>query len=135
MIGASVVAIAIGTGGLVYSTNLVGLVSHAPRYGWTYDVGATINAGFDGADPATIATTLDRPEVAGWGVAATALTATIHGVKLPAIADVHGLVDLGLPSLHGSLPRNDHEVALGSTSAERIGASVGDCGDCRDRFR
>jgi hypothetical protein len=126
MIGASIVAIAIGTGGLVYSTNLVGLVSHAPRYGWTYDVGATINAGFDGADPAKIATTLNRPGVAGWGVAATALTATIDGVKLPAIADVHGLVDLGLPTLHGSLPRNDHEVALGSTSAERIGASVGD---------
>jgi|GEM_PF-2819557 len=126
MIGASVVAIAIGTGGLVYSTNLVGLVTNAPRYGWTYDVGATINAGFDGADPATIATTLDRPEVMGWGVAATAITASIHGVKLPAIADVHGLVDLGLPTLHGSLPRNDHEVALGSTSAKRIGASVGD---------
>ena len=126
LIGASIVAIAIGTGGLVYSTNLLGLVSHAPRYGWTYDVGATINAGFDGADPAQIETSLARPEVAGWGVAATALTATIDGVKLPAIADVRGLVDLGLPTLHGSLPRNDHEVALGSTSAERIGASVGD---------
>jgi hypothetical protein len=126
LIGATVVAIAIGIGGLVYSENLVALVSHAPRYGWTYDVGATINAGFDGADPAQIATNLDRPEVAGWGVAATALTATVNGVKLPAIADVRGLVDLGLPTLHGSLPRNDHEVALGSTSAERIGASVGD---------
>ncbi|MBK5333460.1 MAG: FtsX-like permease family protein, partial [Ilumatobacteraceae bacterium] len=126
LIGASIVAIAIGTGGLVYSTNLLGLVSHPPRYGWTYDVGATINAGFDGADPAQIETSLARPEVAGWGAAATALTATIDGVKLPAIADLHGLVDLGLPTLRGALPRNDHEVALGSTSAKRIGVSVGD---------
>ena len=126
LIGASIVAIAIGTGGLVYSTNLIGLVSHPPRYGWTYDIGATINAGFDGAAPAQVETSLARPEVAGWGVAATALTATIDGVKLPAIADLRGLVDLGLPTLHGALPRNDHEVAIGSTSAARIGVSVGD---------
>lgn len=126
LIAASVVAIAIGTGGLVYGTNLVGLVSHPARYGWMYDVGATINAGFDGADPAKIKTSLARPEVAGWGVAATALSATIDGLKLPAIADVQGLVDLGLPTVRGSLPRRDHEVALGSTSAERLGVSVGD---------
>ena len=64
--------------------------------------------------------------MAGWGVAATALSATIDGVKLPAIADVSGLADLGLPTLEGELPRNDHEVALGSTSAERLDVSVGD---------
>jgi hypothetical protein len=36
------------------------------------------------------------------------------------------LVDLGMPKLDGVLPRNDHEVALGSTSAKRLGVSVGD---------
>ncbi|MGZ4723671.1 MAG: FtsX-like permease family protein [Ilumatobacteraceae bacterium] len=126
LLAASVIAIAVGTSALVYSTNLVALVSSPSRYGWTYDIGTTINAGFDGADPAKIQSSLDHPEVAGWGVAATALSATIDGVKLPAIADVRGLVDLGLPTLDGVLPRNDHEVALGSTSAHRIGVSVGD---------
>lgn len=123
---ASAVAFAVGTGALVYSTNLVALVSHPTRYGWTYDIGATINAGFDGADPAKIASSLDRPEVAGWGVGATAVSATVGGVKLPAIADVRGLADLGLVALDGGLPRNDHEVALGPKSAERLGVSVGD---------
>jgi hypothetical protein len=101
-------------------------VSQPVRYGWTYDVGATINSGYDGADEAQIARTLDRPEVAGWGVAATAYTATIAGVKLPAIADMRGMADLGLPMLHGALPQGDHEVALGSISADRLGVSVGD---------
>jgi hypothetical protein len=126
LLAASVVAFAIGAGALVYSANLVALVSHPARYGWTYDIGATINAGFDGADPAQITSSLNGPEVAGWGVGATAVTATIDGVKLPAIADIRGLADLGLPTLDGVLPRNDHEVALGSNSADRLGVSVGD---------
>jgi FtsX-like permease family len=126
LLGAAIVAVAVGTSALIYSTNLVALVSDPPHYGWTYDIGATINAGFDGAQVDAIASALDRPEVTGWGVAATALSATIGDVKLPVIADIRGMADLPLTVLHGVLPRNDHEVALGSTSANRIGVSVGD---------
>ena len=126
LLAASAIAFAVGAGALVYSTNLVALVSHPTRYGWTYDVGATVNAGFDGADPEKIALSLARPEVARWGVGATALSATIDGVKLPAIADVRGLADLGLLAVDGEPPRDDHEIALGPNSAERLGVSVGD---------
>ena len=126
LLGAAVVAIAVGTSAFIYSANLISLVSQPVRYGWTYDIGATINSGFQGADADQIAPTLDRPEVAGWGIAATAYTATVAGVKLPAIADMGGLADLGLPMVDGVLPQGDHEVALGSISAERLGVSVGD---------
>jgi hypothetical protein len=126
LLGASVVAIAVGTMALIYSTNLTATVSEPARYGWTYDLAATINAGFEGADVDGIDRTLDRPEVARWGVGATALSGTIDGVKLPAIADITGLAGLDVPTLEGVLPRNDHEVALGATSAERLDATVGD---------
>jgi len=39
---------------------------------------------------------------------------------------MRGLVNLGMSTLEGVLPRNDHEVALGAGSAERVGKSVGD---------
>lgn len=125
LLGATIAAIAVVAAALVYSTNLAGLVRNPARYGWTYDVAATINAGFDGADPAAIERVLDRPDVAGWAVATTAFSATIDGVKLPAIADVRGLADLGMPLIEGRLPRSDHEIALGSTSARRLGVAPG----------
>ncbi len=125
LLAATVVGFAVVTAALVYSTNLMTLVTQPSRFGWPYDAGVVVNFGYDGADQTAIAASLNRPEVASYGIASTFVAATIGDLKLPTIGDIHGFADVGLPMIAGVMPRHDHEVALGSMSAKRLGVSVG----------
>lgn len=86
-----------------------------------------MNYGYGPTDPAAIATTLDRPEVEAWGIAALSLGGlAIDGQTLPFVAGREGFDGLALPVVEGELPVADDEIALGSLTARQLGLSVGD---------
>ncbi|MEP7203019.1 MAG: FtsX-like permease family protein [Ilumatobacteraceae bacterium] len=126
LLALSVAAVTIVVTALTYSTSLADLVSAPSTYGWPYDAGVVVNYGFGGTDVQAVSTTLDRSDVKAWGIAAIDGTASIGSVTLPVVADVTSFGQLGLTTIKGSLPRADHEVALGARSAALAGVSVGD---------
>ena len=120
------VAVGLAVAAGVFSLNLLRVLDTPASFGWPYDVGVVINYGFDGADTAHIAEVLHRPDVAAWGVGVVSYQATIGGRTLPMVADTEGLSNAGVSVVSGSLPRADHEIALGSVSAGQLGLHVGD---------
>ncbi len=90
---------------IVFGANLDRMVSEPERYGWPYDVGVVVGFGYGGADRERIAAHLDRPDVAGWGLAALPTPTEVEGEALPAIAPATGLEDLGIPVVASRLPR------------------------------
>lgn len=111
---------------VVFSTSLDALVSRPERFGWPYDIAATIDFGYGGTtDPDAIAATLARPEVQQWGLASVASSLTINDETLPYVAARDGFDGIGLPVVEGRLPLGSDEIALGALTAERLRLDVG----------
>ncbi|MBW3548640.1 MAG: FtsX-like permease family protein [Actinobacteria bacterium] len=111
---------------VVFSTSLAALVSRPERFGWPYDIAATIDLGYGGTtDPEAIAATLDRPEVARWGLASVWSSLTINGETMPSVAGRTGFDAMRLPVVEGKLPVASDEIALGALTAERLALHVG----------
>ena len=127
LLAEAITAVTAVTATLVFSTSLLRLVDTPDRFGWPYDVAAVVNAGYGQADLAAIATTLDRPEVDAWGIAALAGGLVVNGETLPFVAGRAGFDDLMTgATISGRAPRGDHEIALGSLTARTLGLHVGD---------
>lgn len=126
LLGASVAAVTAVLSTSVFSASLDALVSRPERFGWPYDVAATVNYGYGGStDPAAIAATLERPEVAHWGLAISYLPLTIDGRTVPSLAARAGFDALRLPVVEGSLPVAGDEIAVGTKTARTLGLHVG----------
>lgn len=126
LLAASITVVSAVLATLVFSASLSGLMSHPARFGWPYDIAATVNYGYGGTtDVAAVAATLDRPEVDHWGLAVLA-TLTIGTETLPFVAECAGFDALPLPVIQGELPVTADEIALGALTAKRLGLGVGD---------
>ena len=126
LVGASVVAVSAVLATVVFSASLGGLVSNPERFGWPFDVGATVNYGYGStSDQDAMAATLDRPDVEHWGVAALSGGLTIEGQTVPFVAAGPGFSDLPLPVVDGAPPVDDHEIALGALTASKLDLGVG----------
>lgn len=126
LLGAAVAAVSALLATAVFTTSLDTLVSDGERFGWPYDAAVMIGYGYGGADQAAIATTLERPEVRSWGLAALPLGVTVNGETLPVVAEQVGFDDLPVPVVEGRMPTGDDEIGLGALTAERLGVGVGD---------
>ena len=135
LLGGVVVATAAVMATLVFSASVVRFVDSPRRFGWPFDVAAIVNAGYGPSDLAKVATTLDRPEVERWGVAALGGGVVVNGKTLPSIAARRGF-DALTPALtiSGRAPRGANEIALGSTTASHLGLHVGDEAKVSTRF-
>jgi hypothetical protein len=127
LLAASVAAVSAVLAVVVFSTSLAALVSDPDRFGWTYDIAGTIDLGYGGTtDPEAIAATLDRPEVANWGLASVSSSLTINDETMPYVAGRTGFDAIRLPVVDGELPIASDEIALGARTAERLRLDVGD---------
>ena len=126
LVGASVAAVTAVLATVVFSTSLAGLVDRPERFGWPFDVAATINYGYgETTDQAAIEATLDRPEVERWGLASLSGGLTVNEETMPYVAAGPGFDAIPLPVVEGQLPVADDEIALGSQTADRLGLGVG----------
>lgn len=126
LLAASTTVVSAALATLVFSTSLGGLVTRPARFGWPYDIAATVNFGYGGiTDPSAVATTLDRPEVVHWAVAALGSLA-IGSESLPFVAGGDGFDAMALPVVKGKLPTAGDEIGLGALSARRLSIDVGD---------
>jgi len=127
LLTASVAAVSAVVATVVFSVSVGRLVSDPERFGWPYDVAATVNFGYGGTtDQAAIAATLDRPEVRHWGLATLSGLLTINDQPMPYVAEGSGFEAMRLPLVAGERPVADDEIALGALSAKRLGLGVGD---------
>jgi hypothetical protein len=133
-LAALVIAVGLAVAAGLFSANLLRVLDTPASFGWPYDVGVVINYGFDGADTAHIGSQLGRPDVAAWGVGVVEYQATINGKTLPMVADTEGLSNAGISVITGTLPRQDHQIALGSVSARQLGLHVGDSVDVETEY-
>lgn len=127
LLAASVAAVSVVLATVVFSASLGGLVSHPDRFGWPYDVAATVNYGYGGStDPAAVEATLDRPDVEHWALASISGTLRIGDATVPFVAGRPGFDTMPLPVVSGALPTAGDEIALGTLTAKRLGIGVGD---------
>lgn len=125
VVAGSLAAVVAMVATLVFATSINALVGTPARYGWPYDLGVIIGYGYGGSDPDAIATSLDRPEVDHWGLAALG-SATIKGQTLPSVAGVKNATGVPIPVIDGERPDGPGEIALGAESAGELGLDVGD---------
>ncbi|TML88746.1 MAG: FtsX-like permease family protein [Actinobacteria bacterium] len=121
------IAVAAATATLVFSASLVRFLDTPARFGWPFDIGALVNAGYGQTNLAAVAKTLDRPDVERWGLAAMSGGLAINGETVPFVAGRRGF-DAFTRALiiSGRAPRRDHEIALGSITARHLHLHVGD---------
>ena len=121
-------AVAAVTATLVFSASVVRFIDTPARFGWPYDAGVLINAGYGPADLEKVTASLDRPEVTSWGVAAISGGMTINGETVPFVAARVGFekLEAGVTTVAGRMPSGDKEIALGSRTARALGLGVGD---------
>lgn len=125
VVAGSVAAVLAVVASLVFATSVNGLVRTPARYGWPYDVGVIIGFGYGGSDADAIATSLDRPDVERWGLAALG-SVTVGGQTMAGVAARENFAGLRTPVIEGERPDGPGEIALGAESADELGVEVGD---------
>lgn len=125
VVAGSVAAVLAMVASLVFATSVNALVGTPARYGWPYDLGVIIGYGYGGADADAIATSLQRPEVERWGLAALG-SVTIGGQTVASVAARENFTGLRTPVIDGERPDGPGEIALGTESADEIGLEIGD---------
>ena len=125
VVAGSVAAVLAMVASLVFATSVNALVGTPARYGWPYDLGVIIGYGYGGADEDAIATSLDRPEVEQWGLAALGAV-TIDGQAVASVAARENFTGLRTPVIDGERPHGPREIALGAETADELGLEIGD---------
>lgn len=128
LLAGSVIAVAAVAATTVFSASVVHFVDTPALFGWSYDAGALVNAGYGPTNSEAVRASLDRPEVERWALAAMSGGLTVNGVSLPFIGPRAGFEDMIAPStiVSGRSPHAADEIALGSRTARDLGVDVGD---------
>jgi predicted lysophospholipase L1 biosynthesis ABC-type transport system permease subunit len=128
LLGGSVLAVAAVSATAVFSASVVHFVDTPALFGWSYDTGVLVNAGYGPTNLEAVRASLDRAEVERWGIAAMTGGLTVNGTSLPFVGPRDGFEDLIAPStiVTGRSPRGADEIALGSRTARDLGVDVGD---------
>ncbi|MCU1427279.1 MAG: hypothetical protein JWL83_1279 [Actinomycetia bacterium] len=121
------VAVAALVAATVFGAHLTALVDHSERYGWPWDIGVLTGFGYGGTDRARIDAALAaRNEVASWDYVAFMDARLQNTASVPLIAAEQGSHDPALAVVDGRVPVRAGEVALGTTTADDLGVSIGD---------
>ena len=126
LLAASVAAVTTVLATLVFSTSLERFVARPAQYGWPFDMGVMVGFGYGGVDRETVSASLDRSEVESWGVAGVAGDFAIDGQAVAGISDRGDFLTMPLPVIDGALPSGASEIAIGASTADRLGLDVGD---------
>jgi hypothetical protein len=128
LLAGAVLAVAAVAATTVFSASVVHFVDTPTRFGWSYETGALVNFGYGPTNLEAVRTSLDRPEVERWAVAAMSGGLTVNGVSLPFIGPRQGFEGMISPStiVTGRAPHAADEIALGSRTARDLGVDVGD---------
>ncbi|MEQ1874871.1 MAG: FtsX-like permease family protein [Ilumatobacteraceae bacterium] len=122
-----VVAVACVGGALIFDSNVRTLVEDPVEYGWPWDAAAVIGAGYGGANPATIAESLDDvADVEGYEVYGMDPSTQFDGRGVPVIYGFPNFDPPQFPIVSGRAARSPNEAVLGSNTAERLGIEIGD---------
>jgi hypothetical protein len=127
LVAGAVLAVVAITAAVVFSVGLGQLLDQPQRFGWPFDAGVVVNAGYGPTDLEAVGTALDRPEVDRWEAASITSGASVDGVSVPMISPRTGTDGMfgQLPTTAGRLPGR-REVALGAATARRLDVAVGD---------
>jgi putative ABC transport system permease protein len=110
---------------LVFGASVRALLDDAPRYGWNADLAVSFSGGYEAVDPRGAGTVAEAPGVEAVTVAGyAAIELADHSVSAMGLMTQSGPAPVTL--LTGALPDDPNEVALGSTTARRLGVSPGD---------
>ncbi|MDQ1520465.1 MAG: putative transport system permease protein [Actinomycetota bacterium] len=127
LVGGCCAAVAALVAATVFGAHLTTLVDRPERYGWPWDVGVLTNFGYGGTDRARVEADLAaRDEVASWDYVALLDSRLENKLSVTLIAAGQGSHDPHLPVVDGRFPTRAGEVALGTTTAHDLGASIGD---------
>jgi len=123
-IGVAVVGLGALAASLTFGASLTHLVGSPPLYGVTWDTEILNNNG-PGSVPEGVAVARSDPDVAAAAFIQTGLSFRLNGLDLPgfAFAPVKGTFAASV--LAGRTPVAADEVALGASTAMRLGARVG----------
>ncbi len=128
IVGAAL-AIATVVAALTFASSLDHLVSTPRLYGWAWDLRVETD-GNSNEEAAALQTKVSDALVHAKSVTVFADSVisrvNLDGVTVTALGVSRGKGRLGPTIVAGRAPRNDHEVAIGAKTLDRIGASVGD---------
>jgi hypothetical protein len=128
LLAGAVLAVGAVSATAVFSASVVHFVSTPALYGWSFDAGVLVNAGYGPANLDAVRETLDRDEVEHWGLAALSGSLTVNGTSLPFVAPRPGFDQLMSPStvVTGRMPFGNDEIAIGSRTADDLDVDIGD---------
>jgi len=126
IVGCVVAVFSVG-GALIFDSNLRQLVRDPDEYGWPWDVSMIIGAGYGGAQPDSIARSLsEHPDVVSYEIYGLDPSTQFGEQGVPVL---YGFSDFPVPPfpvIAGRAPRTENEAVLGSNTARRLSAEVGD---------
>lgn len=119
---AAAVAVAAVVASLVFGANLGRVTGTPATYGWPWQIGVLTGSGYGDTDPGAVRTTLaPEADVGGWDSLGVS-SGEIDGRPLPILSSDRAV---RLPVVSGRLPREPGEMALGRTTATRLGVGIG----------
>ena len=126
-IGGCVVAIACVSGALIFDSNVRTLVGDPVEYGWPWEVAMIVGAGYGDANADAIGETLvGNPDVAGYEIFGMDPSSQFGDVGVPVIYGYPEFDAPQFPIVSGRAAHTANEAVLGTNTAARLGASIGD---------
>lgn len=122
-----VIAVACVGGALIFDSNVRTLVENPVEYGWPWDAAMITGAGYGDANPDTIAESLaDNPDVDSYEIFGMDPSSQFRGTGVPVIYGYSNFDAPPFPIVSGRAAHSANEAVLGSNTAERLGADIGD---------
>jgi hypothetical protein len=122
-----VVAVACAVGSLIFGSNLTTLVEHPTQYGWPWDVAVITNGGYDSAVPENISASLDGDrDVDNYALYALNSSTQFGDQGVPVVYGFSADAPFEFPLFDGRAPSKANEAVLGTRTAQRLGAGIGD---------
>ena len=124
--GCVVAVLSVG-GALIFDTNLRQLVRDPDEFGWPWDGSMIVGAGYGGAQPDSIARSLsEHPDVVSYEIYGLDPSTQFGEQGVPVLYGFSDFPVPPLPVIAGRAPRTENEAVLGSNTARRLSAEVGD---------
>lgn len=122
-----VVAVGCVGGALIFDSNVRTLVEDPVEYGWPWDAAMIVGAGYGDANPDTIAESLvGNTDVESYEIYGMDPSSQFGGRGVPVIYGYSNFDAPPFPIVSGRAAHTANEAVLGSNTAQRLGADIGD---------
>lgn len=122
-----VVAVACVGGALIFDSNVRTLVEDPVEYGWPWDVAMVVGGGYGDANPDTIAESLvGNADVASYEIYGMDPSSQFGDRGVPVLYGYPNFEAPQFPIVSGRAAHSANETVLGTNTAKRLGASIGD---------